>query len=63
MDIYFKNCKKHTKCIHPKVLLLISRKKAKVKSQCAECLTDRTCFDKVNDKYDLDQLVKHSFPY
>ena len=60
MDIYCKNCRKHTECTNPKILVLISNKKAKVKSKCAECLTDRTFFDKIN-KYELEQLAKHFF--
>ena len=37
------------------------KQKAKVKSKCPECLTDRTLFDKINDEYELQQLVKHFF--
>ena len=33
---------------------------AKVKSKCAERLTDRMFFDKIN-KYEIKQLVKHFF--
>ena len=54
MDIYCKNCKKYTECTHPKMLVLISNKKAKVKSKCAEYLTNRTFFCKINDAYDLN---------
>ena len=42
MQIYSENCKKHTECTHAKILVLISNKKAKVKTKYAECLTDRT---------------------
>ena len=63
MQIYRENCKKHTESTHPKIVLLISNKKAKVKSICAECLTDRKFFDKMNDDYELEQLVKHFFLY
>ena len=56
MDIYCKNCKNHTQCTHPKKLVLISDKKGKAKSECAEILTD-----KINDEYDLEQLVKPFF--
>ena len=63
MGIYCKNCKKYTECMHPKKSVLISDKKANVNSKCAECLTDRTFFDKINNKYDLEQLVKHFFLY
>ena len=38
-------------------------KKAKAKSKCTECLTDRKFFDKINGEYDLEQLVKHFFLY
>ena len=37
------------------------KQKAKVKSKCTEYLTDRTFFDKTNDQYELEQLVKHFF--
>ena len=57
--IFIVNSKKHTECTHPKILVLISNKKAKVKSKCAECLADRTFFDQMKNKYDLEQLVKH----
>ena len=63
MDIYCKNCKKHAECTHPKIIVLISNKKAKAKSKCTEDLTDRTFFNKINDEYDLEQLVKHFFLY
>ena len=46
MQIYCENCQKHTESTHPKILVLISNKKAKVKSKCAKCLTDRTFFGK-----------------
>ena len=63
MDIYCKNCKKHTECIHPKILVLISNKNAKVIWKCTEWLAGRTFFDKIKDEYHLEQLVKHFFLY
>ena len=63
MDIYCKNCRKCTECTHPKILVLISNKKAKARSKCAECLTDRTFFDKINDDYELELLRKYFFRY
>ena len=39
----------------PKKLILISDEKAKAKSKCAKCFTDRTFFDKMNDDYGLEQ--------
>ena len=58
MDIYCKNYRKHAESSYPKILVLISNRKPKVKSKCTECLTDRMFFNKVNDMYDLEHLVK-----
>ena len=63
MDIFCKNYKKYTECTHQKILVSMSNKKAKVKSKCLECLTDRMLFDKINYEYELQQLVKHFFLY
>ena len=57
----FEKLQKSTECTHPKKLVLISNKKTKEKSKCPQCLTYRTNFDKINDEYDLEQLVKRSF--
>ena len=46
-----------------KNIILVSGRKAKEKSKCAECLTDRTFFDKINDEYNLEHLVKTFFLY
>ena len=54
MKIYCENCKKHTESAHPKILVLISSKKAKVKS---ESLTGKIFFDKINGQYELDQSL------
>ena len=35
----------------------------KAKSKCAKCLTDRTFLDKINNEYNLEQLVKPFFLY
>ena len=61
MDIHCKNCKKYTECTYPKQFVLISNKKAKAKSKCAESLIDRMFSDKINDEDDLEQLVKYFF--
>ena len=63
MEIYCKNYSKCTECTHPKILVLISNKKAKARSKCAECLTDRMFFDKINDDYELELLRKYFFRY
>ena len=59
MNIYCKNCKNTLNVHIQKKNFLMSDKKAKANLQCAECLTDRTFFDKINDEYDLEQLIKH----
>ena len=48
-------------CTHPKKAVLISDKKAKEKSKRVEFLTDRRFFDKINNDYDLKQLIRHFF--
>ena len=58
-----KTAKTHWMCTSKKKKLLISDDKAKAKLKCAECLADRTFFDKINDEYDLEQLIKHFFRY
>ena len=40
---------------------LNTKQKAKLKSKCTECLTDGTFFDKINDEYELEQLVINFF--
>ena len=50
MDIYRKNCKKHTRCTHPKLLLFMSNRKAKVKPKCEENSTYRTLSGKSTTK-------------
>ena len=62
MKSYCENYKKHIESTHSKMLVLISKKK-KVKSKCTEYLTDKTFSEKINDKYELEQLVKHFFIY
>ena len=58
MKIYCKNCKKHTRNTFPKKLVFISKKKIKIKSKCAICLTERTFIDKIEDEYDLESELE-----
>ena len=53
MQIYCKNCKKHTGNTFRKKLVLISKNKIKGKSKCVICLTERTFIDKIEDECDL----------
>ena len=63
MQICYKNRKKYTGNNFPKILILISKNKIKEKSKCAICLTDRTLFNKRNNEYDLEHLLKLFFLY
>ena len=61
MPFYCKNCKKHTGNMFPKKLVLILKNKIQGKSKRANCLAETAFFDKINNKYDLEQLLKHFF--
>ena len=58
MHIQCKNCKKHTRNMFPKKLILISKNKIKEKPKCAICLTERTFIDETEDEYDLDNELE-----
>ena len=58
MHIQCKNCKKHTRNMFPKKLILISKNKIKEKPKCAICLTERTFIDEIEDEYDLDNELE-----
>ena len=58
MHIQCKNCKKHTRNMFPKKLILISKNKIKEKPKCAICLTERTFIDEIEDKYDLESELE-----
>ena len=58
MHIQCKNCKKHTRNMFPKKLILISKNKIKEKPKCAICLTERTFTDEIEDEYDLDNELE-----
>ena len=45
----------------PKKLVLILKNKIQGKSKRANCLAETAFFDKINNKYDLEQLLKHFF--
>ena len=47
MHIYCKKCNKYTGNTYPKKIILISKSKIKVKSNCAICLTERTFIDEI----------------
>ena len=48
--MYCKNCKKHTRNMFPKKLILISKNKIKERSKCAICLTGRTFIHEIEKK-------------
>ena len=49
MNMYCKNCKKHTGNMFPKKIVLISNNKIKGKSKCAIYLTERTFIHEIED--------------
>ena len=61
IQIYCKNCKKHTSNTFPKKLVLISKNERKGKSKCRICLTERSFIDKIVNKYDLEVYDLQSF--
>ena len=58
MQIYCKNCKKHTGNTFPKKLVQISKNIIKEKSKCVICLTERTFIRKTEDKYNQETKIK-----
>ena len=61
MQIYCKNCKKYGECTLPKILVLVSNKKQKQNQNALNVWLIELY--KINDKYDLEHLVKHFFLY
>ena len=60
MDIYCKNCKKHTGNTFSKQLVPFSKNIIKQKSKCTICLSEKIfILEKIfEDKYDLESKVK-----
>ena len=58
MNMYSKNCKKHTGNTFPKQIVLISKHKIQGKSKCAICLTKRTLIQDIEGKYDLESELE-----
>ena len=54
MDIYRKNCKKHTGCTHPKLVVLISNRNAEVKPKYANAQPTEPFFGKSTTKSLVD---------
>ena len=61
MNIYRKNCKKHTGNTFPKKLVLISKNKIKKKSKYAISLTKRTFIHEIEHNYDLKNELEIYF--
>ena len=57
MQIYFSRCKKHNDNACPKKLVMLTNKKFKGKSRCADCMAIGLFFDEINDKYELETTV------
>ena len=58
IQIYYKNCKKHTGNTFPKKLVLISKNKVKGKSKCAICFTERTFIHEIEHKCGLESELE-----
>ena len=58
MQIYCKNCKKHTDNTFPKKISPYFKNLNKKKSKCAICLTERTFIHEIEGKYNLGSKVK-----
>ena len=61
--IFIVKTAKNTLSVRIQKISLSIRQKAKAKPKCADCLTDRTFFDNINNEHDLEQLLKHFFLY
>ena len=57
MLTYCSGCKKHTDNICPKKLIMITNKKIKGKSRCANCMADKSFSDKIKHKNELEIIV------
>ena len=57
MQIYCKNCKKHTCNTFPKKLIRISKNKIKEKSKRTFCLTEGTFLHEIEEKYHPESKV------
>ena len=63
MQIYCKNCKKHTSNTFPKKVVLILKNKINRILKCTICLTETTFIDKIEDEYDLESKLKVYFQF
>ena len=50
MLTYCSECEKHTYNTYPKKLVMMTNIKIKGISRCADCLTNKSFFDKIKDK-------------
>ena len=57
MQIYCSRCKRHTDNACPKKLVMLTNKKLKVKSRCADCMAIRSFFDEIKGKDELEIIV------
>ena len=55
MQICCSRCKKHTD--NPKKLVMLTNKKLKVKSRCADCMAIKSFFDEIKGKDELEIIV------
>ena len=58
MHTYFSGCKKYTDNICLKKLIM-TNKELKGKSKCADCMTNKSFFDKKKHKSELEIIVNY----
>ena len=61
MHTYCKNCKKHTGNSFPRKLILTLKNKAKGKSKCPICLTEKTFINEIEGRCGLESELEIYF--
>ena len=57
MQTYCLGCKKHTNNVCTKNLFMMTNKKLKGKSRCANCMANESFSDKIKHKSELENVV------
>ena len=57
MLTYFSGCKKYTDNICPRKLVILTNKKLKGKSRCANCMANKSFSDRIKHKSELEVFV------
>ena len=57
MQNYCSGCKKHTDNICPEELIIMANKESNGKSRCADCMANKSFYDKIKRKRELEIIV------